>query len=317
MAQHIVVREYDPFWQDAFEVESALIQKILGENLVAIHHIGSTSVPGLAAKPIIDILPVVRCLEQVDAVRGGFEQIGYEFLGEFGIPGRRYLRKGGAERTHQIHIFSQESQHDIQRHLAVRDYLRAHPFARDAYAALKRRLAEQYPYDIEGYCDGKNDFVKELERTALKWKQGEGKDEWNLVRSQEDIDQLMHLSGGFHDCCIVSMEYRSGNCTDSQGSMHFGDADQHEVVLLLHSQWIPPVELCFTGVRQLHLTGWQKDYTSEITDAHLSFSDQLLPGRVILWAGSDCFDPTALPHTLREPSVSYIAADALRWRILR
>lgn len=167
----------------------------------------------------------------------------------------------------------------------------------DQPALLRRLFEESYP---------------ELPSPKPKGKGG-----WNLVRSQKDIDQLMHLSGGFHDCCIVRVEYRSGNCTDSQGAMHFGDADQHEVLLLLHSQWTPPVELCFTGVRQLHLTGWQKDYTSEITDAHLSFYDHLLPGRVILWADSDCFDPTAVPNALGEPSVSYIVANALRWRVLR
>lgn len=90
------------------------------------HHIGSTSVYGLPAKPIIDIMPVVRDIEAVDHSNSAFEQIGYECMGEYGIPGRRYLRKGKVERTHHVHIFEESNAHDIQRHLAVRDYLRAH-----------------------------------------------------------------------------------------------------------------------------------------------------------------------------------------------
>lgn len=173
MAQHIVVTEYNPAWPEMFRTESAAVREVLGGNCVAIHHIGSTAVPGLAAKPIIDLMPVVRSLEEVDAAAPAFEALGYEYLGEFGIPGRRYLRKGGDERTHQIHIFSEGSRRDIERHLAVRDYLRAHPAARDAYGALKAELARKYPYDIDGYCDGKESFVRQMEAEALKWRAAE------------------------------------------------------------------------------------------------------------------------------------------------
>lgn len=170
MAQHIIVAEYNPLWVKMFEEETGLIKSILRDNCITIHHIGSTSVPGLAAKPIIDIMPVVYSLDQVDAVRGGFEEIGYEYLGEFGIAGRRYLRKGGDARTHQIHIFPEHCTSDIERHLAFRDYLRTHKEARNAYAILKKSLAEKYPYDIDGYCDGKDEFVKRLEQKALDWR---------------------------------------------------------------------------------------------------------------------------------------------------
>ena len=90
--QHIVVVEYNPEWDREFEKESALIKDVLGDNCIAIHHIGSTAVSGLAAKPIIDMMPVVKSLEAVDAVRDGLEALGYEYMGEFGIPGRRYMR---------------------------------------------------------------------------------------------------------------------------------------------------------------------------------------------------------------------------------
>lgn len=182
MSQHIIVTEYNPAWPQMFEQEVAAIQKILGENCIAIHHIGSTAVPGLAAKPIIDIMPVVKSLTDVDEVSKELEKIGYEYMGEFGITGRRYLRKGGDERTHQIHVFKESNTQDIQRHLAVRDYLRCHPEAAYEYGELKLKLAREFPYDIDGYCDGKEEFVKELELQALEWKQelGDERNEWRM-----------------------------------------------------------------------------------------------------------------------------------------
>mgnify|MGYP005795763827 CR=1 FL=1 len=170
MPQHIVVTAYNPEWPNMFEMEAEKIRQILGPNCVSIFHIGSTSVDGLAAKPIIDIMPIVKNLDAVDLVSGEFEKIGYEYMGEFGIAGRRYLRKGGEERTHQIHIFAQSDKANIQRHLAFRDYLRTHEDVKNAYAKLKRALANKYPYDIDGYCDGKEKFVKEVEAKALNWK---------------------------------------------------------------------------------------------------------------------------------------------------
>ena len=167
MRQHIIVTEYDPLWPQKFQAESLLIRGILADNCLAIYHIGSTAVPGLAAKPIIDMMAVVKSLAQVDDAAEDFSQIGYEYLGEFGIAGRRYLRKGGEERTHQIHIFQADDWHNIGRHLAFRDYLRSHEKERSEYAAIKTELAQRFPYDIDGYCDGKAHFVQEMERAAL------------------------------------------------------------------------------------------------------------------------------------------------------
>ena len=170
--QHIVVADYDPAWPEQYRREAESIREILGTELTAIHHIGSTAVPGLAAKPVIDILPVVRSVEGIERYNSGFEALGYECMGDFGIPGRRYYRKGGVERTHQIHLFSEESGWEIERHLAVRDYLRCHPEDAAAYGALKRALAARFPYDIDGYCDGKEEFVRRLEQEALAWRRG-------------------------------------------------------------------------------------------------------------------------------------------------
>lgn len=171
MAQHIIVVDYDPCWEQQYLAEAETIRAILGENCTAIFHIGSTAVKGLKAKPIIDIMPVVSDIAVVDEKQGAFEETGYEYLGEFGMAQRRYLRKGGDERTHQVHIFQETDRINIERHLAVRDFLRAHSEIARQYGALKESLARRYPYDIEGYCDGKDAFVKDLERQALRWKQ--------------------------------------------------------------------------------------------------------------------------------------------------
>ena len=166
---NVIVTAYNPNWPALYEQEAQAIRQILGKELIAIHHIGSTSVLGLFAKPIIDIMPVVAHIEAVDPLSAQFEALGYEVMGEFGIPGRRYFRKGGDNRTHQIHIFEQSNQYDIIRHLAVRDFLRCHPQDAKAYGELKQQLALRFPQDIESYCDGKDAFVKDLEHRAVLW----------------------------------------------------------------------------------------------------------------------------------------------------
>ena len=167
MPQHITVLNYDPEWPLKYERERKAIAEILDGNGISIYHIGSTSVPGLAAKPIIDMMAVVRSLEKVDDARGKFSELGYEYLGEFGIAGRRYFRKGGDERTHQIHIFQADDWNNIGRHLAFRDYMRTHEKESAEYAEIKTALAQRFPYDIDGYCDGKDAFVREMEKRAL------------------------------------------------------------------------------------------------------------------------------------------------------
>lgn len=161
--------EYDTRWPTMFLQEAEQIKRILGDNLLQVFHIGSTSVPGLNAKPIIDIMPVVHHIDQVDRCTPAFEAIGYEVMGEFGMPGRRYMRKGGDNRTHQIHAFQYDNSSDILRHLAFRDYLRCHPGVCADYGKLKSELAKQHPSDIEAYGDGKETFVKQAEQDALQW----------------------------------------------------------------------------------------------------------------------------------------------------
>jgi GrpB-like predicted nucleotidyltransferase (UPF0157 family)/glyoxylase-like metal-dependent hydrolase (beta-lactamase superfamily II) len=166
---NVVVTEYNDKWNEMFIEESQQIKKIFADEVIDIHHIGSTSVPGLKAKPIIDIMPVVKDIEKMDSFNEQMISLGYECMGELGMKGRRYFRKGGDHRTHQVHVFQADNKEDINRHLAVRDYLRTHSEDVKQYGDLKENLAKHFPKDIAAYMDGKDEFVKELERKALQW----------------------------------------------------------------------------------------------------------------------------------------------------
>ncbi|MFD2178237.1 GrpB family protein [Veronia pacifica] len=165
----IEVVEYRESWvEDYANEKKALLSTANAENIVAIHHVGSTSVKGLAAKPIIDIILEVRSLERLDQDNDLLASLGYEAKGEFGIAGRRYFQKGGAKRTHHIHAFL-SGVDDVHRHLAFRDYLSAFPEVADEYAALKQEGAASCNNDSDRYCNHKNDFVREHEARAIEW----------------------------------------------------------------------------------------------------------------------------------------------------
>lgn len=166
----IAVVPYDPRWPQEFDRAAGEVIPALGPRLLAIHHIGSTSIPRIHAKPVIDILAIVEELHALDERTTEMEALGYQVLGEFGMEGRRYFRRNDStgRRTHQIHAFAQGSPH-VARHLAFRDFMRAHRDAARQYGDLKRRLARAHPYDMEAYMDGKDGFIKEMEARALEW----------------------------------------------------------------------------------------------------------------------------------------------------
>jgi len=161
--RYIEVVDYSHDWPLACAREAANIKHALGDNCLEVHHIGSTSVVGLAAKPIIDMLPVVRDIRAVD--QHAMEALGYEAKGEFGIPFRRFFTKGQDLRTHNAHVFEQGNS-EIERHLKFRDWMRNHPADRDAYAELKKSLAKKFPNDIESYCLGKEGFIANIDAQA-------------------------------------------------------------------------------------------------------------------------------------------------------
>lgn len=153
----IELREYDPGWEQAFEAEREVVAQAFGDGVVAIEHIGSTAVPGLAAKPIIDILVGVRSLDLVDERVFAMEAAGYEYLGEHGLPGRLFFRKGDP-RSHHVHAVEHGGEH-WQRHLLFRDYLRTHPQEAERYGALKRELATEASGDRALYTDRKTPYI--------------------------------------------------------------------------------------------------------------------------------------------------------------
>jgi len=166
----VEVVPYDPHWREAFEAEANHIAAALGENAAAVHHIGSTAIPNIFAKPVIDLLVEVKDIVEVDRRSLAMQLLGYEVMGEFGIPGRRYFRKETPEgiRTHQVHIFEVGSA-QVKRHLAFRDYIIAHPADARNYSKLKRKLADEHAQSMDGYIDGKDDFIKEIDRKAAGW----------------------------------------------------------------------------------------------------------------------------------------------------
>lgn len=168
----VEVIAHNPRWKNEFEQEAQKIKDIYRELILDIHHIGSTSVTGIKAKPVIDIMPIVSDINEVDKFDDQMEALGYEPLGENGIVGRRFFRKDNealGKRTHHVHVFDQHSHDEIIRHLAFKAYLIAHPNIANQYGNLKSRLAATYPNDIESYMAGKNDFIKETEKQALTW----------------------------------------------------------------------------------------------------------------------------------------------------
>ncbi len=170
---NVVVLPHDPAWGAKFAGESARVMRALASTAVAIHHIGSTSIAGIYAKPVIDLLAEVRTIDDVDARNDALRGLGYHALGEYGIAGRRYFRKDSdaGVREYQLHVFAAGST-QVARHLAFRDFMRAHADVAAEYSDLKRRLADENPQSIDGYMDGKDGFVKQAEQRALAWRNG-------------------------------------------------------------------------------------------------------------------------------------------------
>ncbi|WP_112180460.1 GrpB family protein [Paraliobacillus zengyii] len=156
-------------WAKMFQRESKKIKDVFGEELLNIYHIGSTAIPKIKAKPIIDIIVEVIMIRNVDKFNSDMRQLGYEALGENGIPKRRFFTKGGDSRTHHIHIFEQGNK-EIIRHLTFRDYMIAHPEEAMEYSQLKQNLAKKFPYNIEKYIEGKDNYIQEIDSKSQLWK---------------------------------------------------------------------------------------------------------------------------------------------------
>ena len=162
----VVVAEYNPDWPRQFEVEAKKLKASLGETARAIHHVGSTAVHGLAAKPVIDVILEVADVAALDGMAEKFDALGYTPMGEFGIPGRRFFVKFSPHRSHHLHAF-QTGSREVVRHLAFRDYLQRHGRVAREYGELKRCLAKAFPADRQGYSRGKSEFIGRHEARAV------------------------------------------------------------------------------------------------------------------------------------------------------
>ena len=149
---------YATEWKRLFEKEKALLQAALGNHLLDIQHVGSTAIPGMVAKPRIDIGVAVESFEEAAGCIHPVERLGYETRGEHGIPRRHYFVKGNP-RTHHIHMNEMDSR-DWANQLLFRDDVVQHPELAEEYAELKKRLAERYPADRQAYQQGKAPFIE-------------------------------------------------------------------------------------------------------------------------------------------------------------
>ena len=163
----IVIAPYDPAWPRRFEHEKSRLLGIFSADHV-IEHIGSTAVPGLAAKPIIDIMVGVNRLKEAEARIPALEEMGYEYVPDFEVelPERRYFRRPAPPpRTHHLHVVVL-GEAFWNRHIHFRDYLRLHPEVAQRYQELKERLATEHALDRGEYTDAKTPFIQSIERAA-------------------------------------------------------------------------------------------------------------------------------------------------------
>ncbi len=170
--QRIVeIVDYNPEWPLIFSELSSIIANKLGNLALTIEHVGSTSVPGLAAKPIIDLDVVLASNQQLPKVVCLLKELGYEHEGDKGIPGREAFARSATDvprngtgkiwLKHHLYVCPQDST-ALKRHLAFRDYLRNNPSQASIYAKLKRQLAQHFRYDVDSYCEAKTEFVESI-----------------------------------------------------------------------------------------------------------------------------------------------------------
>lgn len=165
ITKQVIVVPYDPQWRQNFEAIRDEIAAALGHLALDIEHVGSTSVPGLSAKPIIDLDVVIRDYSVFPDVLQALVRIGYEHEGDLGIPQREAFRYEGKPQLQQHHLYvCPESSRELYRHVTFRDYLRTHPEAVEAYSRAKETAARQYPDSIDGYIRCKGSCIEAIYR---------------------------------------------------------------------------------------------------------------------------------------------------------
>ena len=159
MTDPVIIEDYDARWPQLFEILRSRISAALGSLAAAIEHIGSTAVPGLAAKPIIDIDVLLRSQTDLQRAIERLVTLGYEHQGDLGVAGREAFRAPADVFPHHLYVCSPDSC-EYGRHIAFRDHLRSNPEDAYTYGLLKRTLANRYGNDRDGYTRAKTDFIE-------------------------------------------------------------------------------------------------------------------------------------------------------------
>lgn len=245
----VELTEYNPKWPQLFADAANEIKFILKENCVQIHHIGSTAIPNMYAKPIMDILPVVKDIRLIDSLNHAFEKLGYVCMGEYGIAGRRFYWKSKAKRTHHIHLFEQGAP-EIKRYLLFRDFMMAHKDYVQAYSLIKQSLAEVFSEDIENYVNGKSSFIQMIDykTVSAKTEQLEANDD-NIIIEPYNSNwpklaeaEIKAIKGISSQLSHVSIEHLGSTAVPGLSSKPVIDIFIAVKSIEEANQWIKPLE---------------------------------------------------------------------------
>ena len=163
MTGPIIIEDYNPLWPQQFEKIRARLASVLGEIAAAIEHTGSTAVPGLAAKPILDVDVLLKSSADLTLAISKLAAMGYQHQGDLGVPGRDAFKAPYHDVPQHLYVCSAGSQ-EFSRHIKFRDHLRTHPEDSAAYATLKRKLAREFHLDRDAYTNAKTDFIADILR---------------------------------------------------------------------------------------------------------------------------------------------------------
>jgi GrpB-like predicted nucleotidyltransferase (UPF0157 family)/GNAT superfamily N-acetyltransferase len=232
----VVVLPYDANWPAIFEREAAIIKKALGDNCLAIYHVGSTSIPGMSAKPIIDMIPVVKDIQRVDAVEEAIRKLGYQVKSENGMLFRRFFTKNNQTTGFNIHVY-EEGSGELDRLLKFRDWMCTHPQDAEDYANLKISLASQFPDDRLRYSMGKEEFITSIDKKT-------GFSGWRIVKALTDREwRAYHRIRKQEIFDVIGIEYDPEHYTlTDQSHMHLVLYTGAEVVGVAHIEWLNDTE---------------------------------------------------------------------------
>lgn len=163
----VELQPHDTNWAVEFEREKQKLLDVLGDKIITIEHIGSTAVPGLPAKPIIDMVAAIHSFDELEDFIEPLQKLEYEYMPERMFANRKFFPKGPrSNRTHHLNLVLKDDPEQWRSPLLFRDYLREHATVRDEYAQLKTSLAAKYSDNREGYTKSKNDFIQRILQIA-------------------------------------------------------------------------------------------------------------------------------------------------------